>query len=68
MKLNIFIYRPDRMQSRVISPDLCYTASDIHYSEWQRNEQTAYDFRVKKIKEKLDEIPDYKCLDWWRNE
>lgn len=65
-KLNFFIYRPDRMQSRKINPDLCYTVDDRPLSEFQRDEQTAYDYRVKKIKEKIDGIPEYKVFDWWR--
>ena len=54
------------MQSRVINPDLCYTLSDRPMAEWQRDEQTVYDYKVKLIKEKIDEIPEHKVFDWWR--
>ena len=66
IKLNFFIYRPDRMQSKVINPDLCYTADDRPLAEFQRDEQTVYDYRVKLIKEKIDDIPEHKVFDWWR--
>ena len=67
MKLNLFVYRPDRLQSD-INPDLCYTSKGQSYAEWKRDEQTAYNFKVEKIKDKFNEIPQHKCFDWWRNE
>lgn len=66
MKLNFFIYRPDRLQSRIINPDLCYTLNDQPLAEFQRDEQTVYDYKVKLIKEKIDGIPEHKVFDWWR--
>ena len=54
------------MQSKVINPDLCYTADDRPLAEFQRDEQTVYDYRVKLIKEKIDDIPEHKVFDWWR--
>lgn len=66
MKNLILFYRPDRMQSRVINPDLCYTLDDRPLADFQRDEQTVYDYRVKKIKEKIEGIPEHKVFDRWR--
>lgn len=66
MRLNFFIYRPDRMQGKNINPDLLYTVDDKPFADWQRDEQTVYDYRVKKIKEKIEDIPKHKVFDWWR--
>ena len=66
MKNLILFYRPDRMQSKVINPDLCYTSDDRPLAEFQRDEQSAYDYKVKKIKEGIEDIPEHKVFDWWR--
>ena len=65
MRLNLFIYRPDRLQAN-INPDLCYTAKGQSYAEWKRDEQTVYDYKVKLIRDKIDDIPEHKVFDWWR--
>ena len=66
MKLNFFIYKPFRMQSSKINPDLCYTLSDQPLAEWQRDERTAYDYKVAKILERIERIPDHQVFDFWR--
>lgn len=66
MRLNFFVYRPDRMQSKVINPDLCYTINDRPLTEFQRDEQTVYDYKVKMIKQKIEDIPEQKVFDFWR--
>lgn len=62
--MNIFIYRPDRMQSDKINPDLCYTLKGQPLREWQRDQDEIYNYRISKAKKK--EVPDYKVFDYWR--
>lgn len=54
------------MQGKNINPDLLYTVDDKPFADWRRDEQTVYDYRVKKIKEKIEYIPKHKVFDWWR--
>ena len=65
MKFNVLIYRPDKLQAN-INPDLCYTSKGQSYAEWKRDEQTVYDYKVKLIRDKIDDIPEHKVFDWWR--
>lgn len=52
-KINVWIYWPDRRQK--VDPDLCYTPSGQSFREWQRDQRTAYQYKVELIKEKLEE-------------
>ena len=68
MRFNVFFYRPDMVnpKGKKINPDLLYTASGQCFAEWQRDEQTVYDYRVKMIKQKIEDIPEQKVFDFWR--
>lgn len=62
----ILFYRPDKYQAARVNPDACYTLGGQHFSEWQRNQNTAYDFKVELLKRKLSKKPKYKVYDYWR--
>lgn len=64
--INIFIYRPDKIQSANISPDLCYTCKGQHFREWQRDQEEVYKYKVELLKRKLNETPEHKIEDYWR--
>lgn len=64
--MNIFIYRPERKQSRFIDPDVTYTIKGQPFSEWARDRQTVYDYKVELLKRKLHHKPKYKVYDYWR--
>ena len=66
MKLNIFIYRPDRAPHKNINPDMCYTHNGQPYRGWQIDQEEAYQYKVELMKRKLNQMPDYKVLDYWR--
>lgn len=64
--LEILFYRPDKLSSTVINPDLCYTLKGQNYREWQRDQEELYQYRVHLAKHKLDKLPSHKVLDYWR--
>lgn len=66
--IKFFIYKPYMASPKLknINPNLLYTMSGQTFPEWQRDEQTLYDHKVSKIKEKINKIPEHKVLDWWR--
>lgn len=65
-KLEIFIYRPDLYQAGRINPDACFTIKGQHYSDWQKDQDEAYHYKVEQIKRKLNKRPKHKVLDYWR--
>lgn len=64
--MNIFIYRPDKMQAPEINPDLCYTTKGQSLREWQRDRDEVYSYRIEQIKRKLHKKPVHKVEDYWR--
>ena len=65
-KLEIFIYRPDLYQAGRINPDAVFTIKGQHYSDWQKDQDEAYHYKVEQIKIKLNKRPKHKVLDYWR--
>ena len=64
--INIFIYRPDKIQTANINPDLCYTCKGQHFREWQRDQEEVYRYKVELLKQRLNEAPEHKIEDYWR--
>lgn len=68
--MNIFIYRPDRGLSEnkmKIEPDLCYTNRGQNFRDWQKDQQSVYDYKIELIKRKLSKPKNSHYLpDFWR--
>ena len=62
--MKIWIYRPD-LANRVDLSCL-YDQKGQNYCSWKRNEDTIYQEKVNKIKQKLSSPPDYQVNDYWR--
>ena len=62
---NVWIYRPDKYNNRV-HPSSLYQSDGQTYPDWKRDQETVYDYRVRKIIQKLEGKPDYQVYDYWR--
>ena len=62
---NVWIYRPDKCNNRV-HPSSLYKSDGQTYHDWKRDQETVYDYRVRKIIQKLEGKPDYQVYDYWR--
>ena len=68
-KLKVWIYRPDLRPHPKVDPDLCYDLKGQNFRDWQRDEQTVYDYKVDEIRRNLKEAarPHKHYLeDYWR--
>lgn len=63
-KMKVWIYRPD-MANRV-DPACLYDYRGQNYYDWKRDEETLYREKLEKIREKLNNPPDYQVHDYWR--
>lgn len=64
--MNIFIYRPDKAIPKGLIPDLCFTSNGLSYRSWRQRKDEEINFKKQKLKEKLDNPPEHKVLDYWR--
>ena len=67
VKVNIFIYRPDKQPNQNVIPDLCWTPQGQNFREWQSDKQTLRDYKVELIKKKLSTRKNSHFVeDYWR--
>jgi len=64
--MNILFYRPDKFQAYKVNPEAVFTLKGQPFSDWQRDQQTAYDYKVELLKRKLHRKPRHKIIDYWR--
>lgn len=62
--MKIWIYRPD-LANRV-DPVCLFNHRGQNYYDWKRDEETLYREKLEKIREKLNNPPDYQIHDYWR--
>lgn len=65
ISFNVWIYRPDKFCSK-ITPSGLYKTDGQTYHDWKRDQETAYDYRVRKIIQKLEGKPAHQVYDYWR--
>lgn len=64
--MNILIYRPDRFQAYKVHPEAVFTLKGQSFADWQRDQQTAYEYKVELLKRRLHRKPKHKVFDYWR--
>lgn len=62
---NIWVYRPDKCNSKIHGSGL-YNSKGQSYSEWKRDQETIYDYKVRRLIQKIEGKPDYQVYDYWR--
>ena len=50
--IKIWIYRPDLRQK--VDPYLCYNAKGQCFGEWQKEQETVYQFKVEEAKKTVE--------------
>lgn len=63
--MNIWVYRPDKC-SHKIHPSGLYNSNGQSYHDWKIDQETAYDYKVRKLIQKIESKPDYQVYDYWR--
>ena len=52
--------------SNRVDPACLYDHRGQNYYDWKRDEETLYREKLEKIREKLNNPPDYQVHDYWR--